>query len=158
MEQSLLQEHLDSKPSDVLVVLGPRDSGKMRLLQEVLLEDRCAEQPKAKVSYTNGQGQVLHNSSGLATAFLKQGARQHQQAATTTGEAAAAFLDSAKLDFDRGWFGSFKLSPGSALRFLEGKNARELGRCHQRLWSPAQTQQHTLRGIKLQLFTCHLHR
>ena len=37
-EQSLLRKYLNSKPAHVLVIVGPRSSGKTRLLEKVLLK------------------------------------------------------------------------------------------------------------------------
>ena len=58
-------------PSNVLVIVGPRNSGKSRLLEEVLLKKH-----KALVAFVDGRAQKLTDAAIMTSALRKQAKEQ----------------------------------------------------------------------------------
>ena len=72
-ERSLLLKQLQESPTGMLVIVGPRSSGKSRLLEEVLIEK---DMYKALVTFIDGRGQKFTDAGIMAAALRDQGARQ----------------------------------------------------------------------------------
>ena len=72
IEQSFLLTQLKQNPTNVLLIVGPRSSGKSQMLHEVLL----GKQHKALVAFVNGRSQRLTDAAIMASALRKEGARQ----------------------------------------------------------------------------------
>ena len=104
VEQSLLLAQLQQSPTSILVLVGPYNSGKTRLLKEVLVERK---KHKGLVTFVNGRSQKLTDAGIMAALLKEQGARQLcelKQTLKTTGrmaDAAAApgILDRIKFVF-----------------------------------------------------------
>ncbi len=67
IEQSFLLTQLKQSPTNVLLIVGPRSSGKSRMLHEVLL----GKQHKALVAFVNGRSQRLTDAAIMASALRK---------------------------------------------------------------------------------------
>ena len=67
VEQSLLLAQLKESPRNVLVIVGPRCSGKSRLLEEVLLKKH-----KAMLTFVDGRAQKLTDAAIMTSALRKQ--------------------------------------------------------------------------------------
>ena len=72
-EQSLLLAQLKRPPEGVLVIVGPRSSGKSRLLEEVLVGKK---KHKALLAFVDGRDQKLTNGGIMAEALKEQGKQQ----------------------------------------------------------------------------------
>ena len=70
IEQSRLLHHLKNTPTKVLVIVGPRSSGKSRLLDEVLLNKH-----QGLVTFLNGRAQKL-TDAGIMTSALREQAQE----------------------------------------------------------------------------------
>ena len=71
LEQSRLLDQLKQSPSNVLLIVGPRNSGKSRLLEEVLLKKH-----KALVAFVDGRAQRLTDAAIMTSALRKQAKEQ----------------------------------------------------------------------------------
>ena len=98
----------------MLLIVGPRSSGKSRMLHEVLL----GKQHKALVAFVNGRSQRLTDAAIMASALSKEGARQLPEARQKleelkglVGKATAAAAAGSEI------FSKFK--PGVDLKSLE---------------------------------------
>ena len=76
-EQSLLLAQLNRDPEGVLVIVGPRNSGKSRLLEEVLQGDK---KHKALLAFVDGKAQKLTDGGVMADVLKEQGAKQLPEA------------------------------------------------------------------------------
>eukprot|EP00891_Asterochloris_glomerata_P004997 jgi/Astpho2/4997/Aster-05935 len=124
-EQSLLLAQLKRPPEGVLVIVGPRSSGKSRLLEEVLVGKK---KHKALLAFVDGRDQKLTNGGIMAEALKEQGRQQLpevrrmlEQFIQTTGKVAEAvakteILRMIKSNFD---IKSLALLPGSVLKTFE---------------------------------------
>ena len=102
-EQSLLLDQLAQDPDSVLVVVGPRSSGKSRLLQEVLVEKK---KRKGLVAFVDGRSQKLTDGGIMAQVLKDQGAKQLselKQIIKTTGKVADAASTSGIVKFFKLW-------------------------------------------------------
>ncbi len=70
IEQSRLLHYLKNTPTKVLVIVGPRSSGKSRLLDEVLLSKH-----HGLVTFLNGRAQKL-TDAGIMTSALREQAQE----------------------------------------------------------------------------------
>ena len=68
MEQANLLDLLREDPDSILLVLGPRSSGKTRLLREVLLSGKL----DTPVSWFSGRDQKLEDASIMAQALTRE--------------------------------------------------------------------------------------
>ena len=124
-EQSLLLAQLKRPPEGVLVIVGPRSSGKSRLLEEVLVGKK---KHKALLAFVDGRDQKLTNGGIMAEALKEQGRQQLpevrrmlEQFIQTTGKVAEAVAKTEiprmiKSNFD---IKSLALLPGSVLKTFE---------------------------------------
>ena len=125
MEQSLLLTQLKQSPADLLVIVGPRSSGKSRLLEEVLVGKK---KHKALLAFVDGRDHKLTNGGVMAQALKEQGAQQLPEVRRmlehfiqATGKVAEAVanvddLSMIKSDFD---IKSLALLPSSVLKPFE---------------------------------------
>ena len=68
VEQANLLDLLGEDPDSILLVLGPRSSGKTRLLREVLLSSKL----DTPVSWFSGRDQKLEDASIMAQALTRE--------------------------------------------------------------------------------------
>ena len=73
IEHSLLLAQLGRSPTSMLVLVGPYNSGKTRLLREVLTEKK---QQKGLVTFVDGRYGVMTRAGEMAAVLRRQGARQ----------------------------------------------------------------------------------
>ena len=73
IEQSLLLAQLRRSPTSMLVLVGPFNSGKTRLLREVLTEKKMH---KGLVTFVDGRYGVMTRAGEMAAVLRRQGARQ----------------------------------------------------------------------------------
>ena len=104
-EQSLLLAKLKRDPEGVLVMVGPRSSGKSRLLEEVL---QGRKKHKALLAFVDGRAQKLTDGGIMAAVLKEQGAKQLpevrrmlEQMGKTAGKVAEAVVRSGVLKMNK---------------------------------------------------------
>ena len=104
-EQSLLLAKLNRDPEGVLVIVGPRSSGKSRLLEEVL---QGSKKHKALLAFVDGRAQKLTDGGIMADVLKEQGAmqlpevrRMLEQMGETAGKVAEVVVRSGYLQMNK---------------------------------------------------------
>ena len=104
-EQSLLLAKPKRDPEGVLVIVGPRSSGKSRLLEEVL---QGRKKHKALLAFVDGRAQKLTDGGVMAAVLKEQGAKQLpevrrmlEQMGKTAGKVAEAVVRSGVLKMNK---------------------------------------------------------
>ena len=125
MEQSLLLTQLKQSPADVLVIVGPRSSGKSRLLEEVLVGKKKHKALFGICGWKRSEadewwrhGSSTQRAGGTATPEVRRMLEQFIQATGKVAEAVAnaKVLSMIKSDFD---IKSLALLPSSVLKPFE---------------------------------------
>lgn len=123
IEQSLLLAQPRRSPTSVLVLVGPHDSGKTRLLREVLTRKK---EHKGLVTFVDGRYGLMTDASETAV-LRRQGARQLAELKhmiKTSGKAAEAAVKPGVLNMIKSLLGvkvdPLALLPSSVLKTLGG--------------------------------------
>ena len=74
LEQEILKTRLQNPPASVLVLVGPKSSGKTRLLNHVLVDAWQESGLGAPAIYVNGREHKLDTAADLVAALVEPGA------------------------------------------------------------------------------------